>query len=270
MTLVELQEWAYNNLDNYKIIQSGGVKNTVAVYFTSHNLFYPDTVECFEKAIKEKDRYEWTRIKLNRASKHIFLRDIFKIWYVKGINSKINSIPQILDFLKKETEGYGEIVMIGSSAGGTAAALFGSMLNADIIFDFNGQFEMNSSILKDKIKPLEELKGIYGCYYNLVDIVTNAQNIYYFVSSNSYWDIQQWKHSRNMNLNRIYFSTSHHGIPFLKCALPKILNMNKRDLANLADRHFNPLLFTIRYAGLISTIKEIIKIIDIKFKKNFR
>lgn len=23
MTLVELQEWAYNNLDNYKIIQSG-------------------------------------------------------------------------------------------------------------------------------------------------------------------------------------------------------------------------------------------------------
>ena len=175
-----------------------------------------------------------------------------------------------MDFLKKETEGYDEIVMIGSSAGGTAAALFGSMLNADIIFDFNGQFEMNSSILKDKIKPLEELKGIYGCYYNLVDIVTNAQNIYYFVSSNSYWDIQQWKHSRNMNLNRIYFSTSHHGIPFLKCALPKILNMNKRDLSNLADRRFNPLLFTIRYAGLISTIKEIIKIIDVKFKKNFR
>lgn len=26
MTLVELQEWAYNNLDNYKIIQSGGAK----------------------------------------------------------------------------------------------------------------------------------------------------------------------------------------------------------------------------------------------------
>lgn len=157
MTLVELQEWAYNNLDNYKIIQSGG-KNTVAVYFTSHNLFYPDTIECFEKAIKEKDRYEWTRIKINRASKHIFLRDIFKIWYVKGINSKINSIPLILDFLKKETEGYDEIVMIGSSAGGTAAALFGSMLNADIVFDFNGQWEINSSIKKFNIEKLIKLK----------------------------------------------------------------------------------------------------------------
>ena len=32
----------------------GGAKNNVVVYFTSHNLFYTDTVECFEKAIKEK------------------------------------------------------------------------------------------------------------------------------------------------------------------------------------------------------------------------
>lgn len=46
--------------------------------------------------------------------------------------------------------------------------------------------------------------------------------------------------------------------------------MNKKDLSKLADRHFNPLLFTIRYAGVISTIKEIIKIIDIKLKERFR
>ena len=33
MTLVELQEWAYNNLDNYKIIESGGARNIVEMYY---------------------------------------------------------------------------------------------------------------------------------------------------------------------------------------------------------------------------------------------
>ena len=35
MTLVELQEWAYNNLDNYKIIQSGGQKHSCSVFYFS-------------------------------------------------------------------------------------------------------------------------------------------------------------------------------------------------------------------------------------------
>lgn len=225
------------------------------MYFTSHNLFYPDTIECFEKAIKEKDRYEWTRIKINRASKHIFLRDIFKIWYVKGINSKINSIPLILDFLKKETEGYDEIVMIGSSAGGTAAALFGSMLNADIVFDFNGQWEINSSIKKFNIEKLIKLKEEYGIYYDLLNLVYDQNNIFYFVSEKSKWDSDQFIHSQKLKINRLFFKTLHHGVPFLKVAIPVVLNMSRNELSSLSSRHYNPFFFTLKCVGLKQTIR---------------
>ena len=43
---------------------------------------------------------------IKRASKHIFVRDVFKTWYITGINSKINNVPLLAELLRKETEGY--------------------------------------------------------------------------------------------------------------------------------------------------------------------
>ena len=51
----------------------------------------------------------------------------------------MNTIPLLLEWLKKETRGY-EVYTVGSSAGGYAAVLFGYSLNAERIISFNGQF----------------------------------------------------------------------------------------------------------------------------------
>lgn len=156
--------------------------------------------------------------------------------------------------------------MVGSSAGATAAVLFGAMLNADLIYNFNGQWEINSSIKKFNIKKLIEVKKEYGVYYDLLNVVHNANNIFYFVSEKSKWDLEQFIHSRNLKINRLFFKTSHHGIPFLKVALVKVLNMDNSELKKISSIHYNPILFTIHCVGFVKTLQGLYG----QFKKCFK
>lgn len=264
MTLSELQQNAYSELPNYRII-GGGKK--IAIYFTSNDLYWPDTPESFQYSIIEKDRYEWTNLLIKRCDKHIFIRDVYKEWYITGINKDINNTERLLEFLRKETKGCSELICVGSSAGGYAASLFGSLLNADIVFNFNGQWDINETIKKHGYTRLDDLRNLYGKFYNIVPLVKNTSNVFYFVSSKSKWDMEQFKHSERLDLQRIYFNTSHHGIPFLKAALPHVLNLGKDDLLQLTNKSFNPLIFTIKYAGLIETIKGLYKQYQSKRKR---
>lgn len=118
-SLEEMQEHAYSELGNYKIEHTGEGRECVAVYFTSNALFFPHDAEHFRHSVLEKDYYEWTRQKIRRATKHIFLRDIFKQWYARGINRHINSIDKLTEWLKQETNNYNSLIFIGSSGGGT-------------------------------------------------------------------------------------------------------------------------------------------------------
>ena len=80
--LKTLMQKEYDTLPNYRIDYDSNNKGCVAIYISSNGIFYPDTVECFERTIFEKDRYEFTKLKIKRADKHIFIRDIYKHWYV--------------------------------------------------------------------------------------------------------------------------------------------------------------------------------------------
>ena len=74
------------------------------IYFSSHNIYYPNTPSEFRKRIMEQDYYEWRNYKTNVSQKHIYVRDIFKQWYLTGINNEINTPEKLLDFLKRETK----------------------------------------------------------------------------------------------------------------------------------------------------------------------
>ena len=94
---------------NYRIEYSG--KNPVgekycALYFSSNDIYYPNLPQVFTHQIVQKDKYEWFKTRITYASKHIYLRDIKKQWYLGGINAQLNTIEKLLDFLKIETEGY--------------------------------------------------------------------------------------------------------------------------------------------------------------------
>ena len=150
----------YDQDPNYLIEYDEEKDNNIcAVYFSSNDIYFPNTEEIFRKRIVEKNFFEWYKCRIDKAHKHIFIRDIFKQWYLKGINKKINTPIRLKEFLEKEINGY-QTVMVGSSAGGYAAILYGSWLNANKVIAFNPQFEIYSLLQRSKeiVNPLKRYR----------------------------------------------------------------------------------------------------------------
>jgi hypothetical protein len=252
----------YADNKNYKIEynQDCSDQSTCAIYFSSNNIYFPNEEDIFKKRIIEKDNYEWYQTRIENAYKHIFIRDIQKQWYLEGINAEINSPEKLFHFLEKETKGY-SIITLGSSAGGYAAVLFGSMLKADKILSFNGQMMLEDLLenSSEEINPLvfrNKDKLEYRQYYSLRAFLKNsAKQVYYFCSQKSDWDYQQFLHVKDQNVNFIFFDTHHHGIPFLKIALNKVLHLNYRELNRYSRKKNHPIIFSIKQVGLIKIFR---------------
>ncbi|PHK18783.1 hypothetical protein VF12_39280 [Nostoc linckia z15] len=243
-----------NNLD----------KKQCVIYFSSNNIYYPNTEKVFKKRIVDKDRYEWYETRINNSAKHIFIRDIKKQWYLGGINSTLNSIDKLANFLKKETQGY-SVITVGSSAGGYAAVLFGSLLEAEKIYSFNGQFELHSllSSSSEAVDPIifrERKNPDITKYYSIKPYISKPGNIFYFCSTKSSWDSNQLLHIKSIPLNKIKFRTGHHGIPFLKTSLPLVINMTRDKLTKLSLSTHVPFIFSLNVEGL-SAFNNLLKII---------
>ncbi|MBB3839610.1 hypothetical protein FHS57_003619 [Runella defluvii] len=236
-------------------------KKLCVIYFSSNNIYYPNTEENFKRKIVEQNFYEMYQTRINSAYKHIFVRDIYKQWYIEGINSRICTPELLFEFLQKETQGYA-IITIGSSAGGYAAVLYGSLLSAERVFSFNGQFEIKS-LLKTSNKQTDPLlfrnsESALACYFDLKNFIKEAHVIYYFSSMGSEWDNLQYEHIKDtQSVKPILFKTAHHGVPFVKSALPIVINFESKDLDNLVGKKLNPLWFSIRMAGLKKTFSSI-------------
>lgn len=247
--LVEYTEGASSsNLDEEKYC---------ILYFSSNDIYYPNTKEAFEKQLLNINRYEWFKQRVNVGSKHIFIRDIKKQWYLTGINAKVNSIEKLHALLREETEGY-KLITLGSSAGGYAAVLFGSLLNAERILTFNGQFFLNDLFKKttEAINPVlfreKDNKNI-NTYFSIKPFINNPEKVFYFYSDRSDWDINQYNHVSDLGIQLIPFRTSHHGIPFLKSNLKFVLNLNTNQLKRLVGKTQFPLLFSFKVEGVFST-----------------
>ena len=262
----------YENNNNYLIEYLGGVpEKYCAIYFCSNDLYYPNTEIAFKEQLLSKNKYEWYKTRVNYAQKHIFIRDIKKQWYLGGINAELNTPQKLFEFLREETKGY-KIISLGSSAGGFAAIIFGQLLNAEKIFSFNGQYEINSLLISstDSINPLifrnvnnkELVKG-----YDTRNFITNPKSIYYFQSIESAWDCEQFDYVKDMSINCIKFKTSNHGVPILQSNLSKVINMDQTELRKLSEKTHHPLFFSIEIIGIIKTVASLFQIIRFGIQK---
>ena len=97
------------------------------------------------------------------SSNGIYYPNIYKQWYVRGINEKINTIDKLIDLLRDLTNGF-EVMTVGISAGGYIAALAAAKLNTKKCYDFSGQVSLWKDIdvspfLKIKREEEMEIKG---------------------------------------------------------------------------------------------------------------
>lgn len=233
-------------------------KDYCAIYFCSNDIWFPHTEEIFRKRIVEKNFFEWYHCRIGKAYKHIFVRDIFKQWYLTGINGQINSPQKMLEFLKNETDGF-KVITIGSSAGGYASALFGPKLKSEKSICFNAQFCLER-LVKESCPTTSPLlfsifKSNNGGAVNILNDIDSDTPIYYIYSDRSSWDVEQHEYTKGVqNVKCIEFNSSKHGIPFLKVALPKFINLEVGQLDELTRKVQHPLLFTIKFVGIYKTI----------------
>lgn len=248
--------------------------NLCVVYFSSNEIYYPNTLKSFDYSIVERDKYEWKRNRFPTAGKHIFIRDIRKQWYIGGINSRLDSPLKLAEFLKKETAGY-KVYTIGSSAGGYAAILFGSMLQVNRVYAFNSQLNLNvivqnSTALVDPILFEKVHEDVIKNYFDLSQFITKCADIYYFQSCQSNFDVEQFSSISSLakdTIKIIRFKTSNHGFPFLRINLPYILAFEKKSLDDLVHKTFSLIPFSIRLIGFTATIQFVFKAVVDRFKK---
>lgn len=253
-----VQDW-WKQEKNYLIEYDNAQRDNrlCAIYFSSNDIWFPHTEEIFRHRIVEKNFFEWYKCRINAAHKHIFLRDVFKQWYLTGINADIPTQEKLLEFLKEETNGY-RVVTIGSSAGGYAAVYFGQRLNADYVIAFNAQFSLERLVRQStkSTNPIlfSMLKPIGGGGNILLN--DNAVPVFYVYSNHSKWDNEQHQYIKECkSVQCIEFNSKKHGIPFLKVALPVFINFKKKDLERLTTTIHYSISFTVQLVGLFKAIK---------------
>ncbi|MFI3326455.1 MAG: hypothetical protein R3Y35_09825 [Clostridia bacterium] len=250
--------------DNYLIIENENIENNICyIFFSSNNIWSPNTDKAFLKSFIENNYFEWVNYGKEKVRKRIFLRDIYKSWYTTGISKEINSIDKILDFLKKETKGM-KIVCVGSSAGGYMACLVGSLLKAERVFAFSCQFDIANNENYNKNPILEKYKNNIeqSKYFNITEYIGKSNNeIFYFLPIKSEIDKLQASKIKHLDcVNTIKFNSKRHGIPCFKCNLESILFMTQQELKVLnCNKTINPFLLSIQISGIKNTILYVIK-----------
>ena len=133
----------YEKDKNY-IVKKGEGKEEVWVFFSGNGLYFPNDEETFRETVIHRNRYEWTNLAQTvqaRAKKLIFVRDVFKRWYLDGINADCNDPEKLVSLLREEA-GNLPLVTVGNSAGAYMALLVGTALNARYIYAFNPQVSL--------------------------------------------------------------------------------------------------------------------------------
>lgn len=255
------------SLDNY-IIETNEVAGKgpkiCAIYFSSNFIYYPNNEDTFQSEIFDKNRFEWWNLRHPKACKHIFIRDIYKQWYLHGINVELDSIEKLTDFLKDEIAGF-DTYFIGSSAGGYAAVLLGSLLNAKRIYSFNNQFFLTdllvrSTALVDPIIFRERNNPAISKYYSIKSFINHPSRIFYFHSATSNWDMSQYEDVKEVAMHHVTVKTNVHGIPLLKNNLVPLFEFSEERLKELTKKRLNPLLFSLKIVGPFKTFAFILSI----------
>ncbi|MBP6054923.1 MAG: hypothetical protein KA527_04725 [Cytophagaceae bacterium] len=260
---------------NYRIEYADGdskfESDLCAIYFSSHDIYYPNTYDAFHLSIVQNDKYEWRNSKVSNAQKHIFVRDIHKQWYLTGINETINNPQKLYEFLKTETEGF-RIICLGSSAGGYAALLYGNLLNCERVFSFNPQLDLR--IIKESSNPFKDPVLFENFndigFFEISKFLNSITANYYFQSCNSTIDLAQFEsvnRDTKKKLRIIRFKTSNHGFPFLRINVKHILSLSTDELDKLVGEFFHPFAFSVKLIGLISTLKFLLMALGGRFKK---
>lgn len=214
--------------------------NYFYIFPSSNGLFFPNEHDSFKEIVVEKNKFEWRSIisEINLNADYIFLRDIHKQWYLRGINTKINSIASIVDFIKSKTNGR-KIRAVGSSSGGFLSTIIGLELGAEYVLSFSGQFQLTATAKDDPVENPWVVGSSDNIYFSLEHLFLKniSTPVFYFVGDKSITDIPDLKFARRFrNIYTFILDSEVHGVPFAPFVLKYLLLKNVDELVALHER----------------------------------
>lgn len=266
----------YINNDNYKIEYEKNDSNVCAIYFSSNGIFAPNNEHEFRKQILERNKYEYRNAKVSKARKHIFIRDPYKQWYVCGINSEINSMDKLHEFLLEETKGY-EVITAGTSSGGYASIIMGTLLKAKYSFAFSPQIDLLYAGFKhDPLLEQHKNDVSRNRYYNIVSLIENS-NVPIFYFTPAYCREDGYHYNLIKKYDNIYsfvFKTKYHGTAMYNFNVKYMLNLNCDRIIQLQNRYkgekIGKTAFAIKCYGVAKGLLYISKELRIKIKQKLK
>ena len=136
----------------------------------------------------------------NKCDLYFFI-DRKHCWYHKGINNITTNIDETVDYLKNIIKNYEKVIFMGTSAGGYAAILFGSLCNVSNVISFIPQTILNEPI-NPKYKNLKQVINKNTQYLLYGDInITNINDLHHIRHCNNLQEYKNVNIIRNNNCN---------------------------------------------------------------------
>lgn len=256
----------------------GGEKKYTYVYFTSHGLYYPTTIENFRNSVCALNYYEWKNISedhriKNKSAKAIYVRDIYKNWCIHGINGTCDSMDKLCELIKKLTNGE-HVITVGSSAGGYMAIAVGTAIGADAIYALAPQVSITEYNKYHRVKYLEYyLKDEnISSWLNLESRIEKYQgDLFYLFPANCEEDVAQYEVISGINnpcLHVLAVKYSSHGNPIYSVSLIKTLadpiEINRKFFMKMNGKTVTRFGYLTEKCGLFTSV---VVIIGSKIKK---
>lgn len=225
--------------DNCIITRTGAKTGRAIIFFSSNGIYFPNTEEEFTDKIIRRDYYDFKNISSDRLIRSyyelvILVRDVYKQWYVNGINPKYDSADKTAEFLRGLTSGF-EVTTCGSSAGGYAAVLFAHLLKAERFFSVSGQFSIWNQADPSVAPFIYENASCpeKNKYYDISRITLDGGG-YYFWPSEVENDKAQHELVKDSKQIKIYsFKSKRHGATFPYYCYPYILSRSNAELSSI-------------------------------------
>lgn len=238
-------DYAFHN-PNYKIINISK-KKTCYVFLSGNKVnMFKLTKEYVDSSL---DVYEWQNISKNKkiiksAGKIIFIKDLASKFYQFGINHEINSIPKIIDFVKRETQGY-QVMLIGYSSGAYLSAILSMNLTnvkraigCGVIFNILSWRGVKFDYTKEDISILASFDKKYT---NIISQVEDKPpNIVYIYGSHSQADLEQYNQIKHIErLNKIGLDSERHCGHLSGMLLVELLTTSDSRFHKIIDKYTN-------------------------------
>lgn len=275
--LERVKEKIYTDYDNWyeECPHANGKK--CYIFFSSNGLYPDSTAEELQQILVNKNRFEWKSIanafKYHKdLGKIIYVRDIYKAFYIYGISKQLDSIDKVIGKLKELTSGY-EVTTVGISSGGYMAVVCAEALNAERTFCFSGQFDIESHLQHVDLiycKSVEEKKK----YINILNIIKQYPRIpiYYFCPigcGHDYVNYQMVKDEKNVR--SFLFPDKVHAATVYPFNFPDLLFLSNTRLDKLDKKYqekiINKNVFYLQTVSLRGVITFLWYIYKTKFRR---